>query len=131
MCGWISSIRTCPEVGSRTPRIMLMVVVLPAPFGPSSPTISCRRTSNEISSTARTSPYRLQRRSTDSTVIAVDPAGGGVSTEFLILSYDAARRGKGWQRKSDRIAADVEIYQAPQLNVSLATSWCCAVAAVL
>ena len=29
-----------PAVGSRTPRIMLIVVVLPAPFGPTSPTIS-------------------------------------------------------------------------------------------
>ena len=29
-----------PEVGSSTPRIMLMVVVLPAPLGPTSPTIS-------------------------------------------------------------------------------------------
>ena len=34
------SITIRPAVGSSTPRIMLMVVVLPAPFGPSSPTIS-------------------------------------------------------------------------------------------
>ena len=45
-----------PEVGSRTPRIMLMVVVFPAPFGPSKPTISLRFTSNETPSTATVSP---------------------------------------------------------------------------
>ena len=36
------SMRIEPAVGSSTPRIMLMVVVLPAPFGPSRPTISPR-----------------------------------------------------------------------------------------
>ena len=45
-----------PEVGSSTPRIMLMVVVLPAPFGPSSPTISFVPTSNEMRSTATVAP---------------------------------------------------------------------------
>src|SRR5881409_2842414 len=51
------SIRTEPLVGSRTPRMMLMVVVLPAPLGPSKPTISFRATSNEIPWTAVVSPY--------------------------------------------------------------------------
>ena len=56
-----------PEVGSRTPRIMLMVVVLPAPLGPSSPTISLRFTSNETPSTATVAPYCLRRSTTEST----------------------------------------------------------------
>src|SRR5436853_5874945 len=55
-----------PAVGSRTPRTMLMVVVFPAPFGPSSPTISTRITSNEISATAIISPYFFERFSTES-----------------------------------------------------------------
>ena len=38
-----------------------IVVVLPAPLGPSRPKISPRSTSNERWSTATTSPYRLTR----------------------------------------------------------------------
>src|ERR1043166_6716602 len=48
-----------------TPRIMLMVVVLPAPLGPTRPTISPGQTWKVIPSTARTSAYVLQRPSTD------------------------------------------------------------------
>ena len=44
-----------------------MVVVLPAPFGPSRPTISLRRTTNEMPSTATVSPYCLRRLATVST----------------------------------------------------------------
>src|SRR3954465_4055291 len=43
-----------PLVGRTNPRRSLMVVVLPAPFGPRSPKISPRRTSIERSMTART-----------------------------------------------------------------------------
>jgi hypothetical protein len=50
------SIDTLPEVGSSTPSTMLIVVVLPAPLGPKSPTISPRATRNETSSTATVSP---------------------------------------------------------------------------
>src|ERR1019366_2624269 len=53
-----------PEVGSRTLRIILMVVVFPAPLGPSRPTISLRRTVNETASTATISPYTLRRSAT-------------------------------------------------------------------
>ena len=45
-----------PEVGSSTPRIMLIVVVLPAPLGPMSPTISPGETEKETPSTARSGP---------------------------------------------------------------------------
>jgi hypothetical protein len=44
------------DVGESTPRIMSMVVVLPAPFGPRSPTISPGATRNDTPSTARRSP---------------------------------------------------------------------------
>src|SRR3954469_1812058 len=50
-----------PLLGSSTPRIMLMVVVLPAPLGPSSPTISPGAIENDRSSTASVPPYALRR----------------------------------------------------------------------
>src|SRR5580692_369346 len=53
-----------PEVGSSTPRIMLMVVVFPAPFGPSKPRISWVPTENDTSATATVAPYCLHRRDT-------------------------------------------------------------------
>src|ERR1700733_14149118 len=62
-----SSTRMVPEVGSSTPRIMLMVDVLPAPFGPRSPTISLRFTSKETPSTATVAPYCLRRSRTERT----------------------------------------------------------------
>jgi hypothetical protein len=43
---------------------MRMVVLFPAPFGPSSPTISPRRTVNEMFDTAACPEYRLVRFST-------------------------------------------------------------------
>src|ERR1700722_12968088 len=58
------SIWICPALGSSTPRIMLIVVVLPAPFGPSRPTISPGATWKLTPSTARTSPNDFSRRST-------------------------------------------------------------------
>ncbi len=45
-----------PASGISTPRIMLMVVVLPAPLGPTRPTISPRPTLKEIPSTATAPP---------------------------------------------------------------------------
>src|SRR5271165_1809846 len=53
-----------PAVGSSTPRIMLIVVVLPAPLGPRSPTISPADTWKDTSSTAFSVPKDLARRST-------------------------------------------------------------------
>ena len=46
---------------------MLIVVVLPAPFGPTSPTISPGATWKLMASTARKSPNDLAMRSTEST----------------------------------------------------------------
>jgi hypothetical protein len=45
-----------PVSAASTPRIILIVVVLPAPFGPSRPTISLRRTAKEMPSTACEGP---------------------------------------------------------------------------
>src|SRR5262249_19681776 len=61
------SISIAPPVGSSTPRTMLMVVVLPAPLGPSRPTISRAPTANETPSTATVAPYCLRKPRTEST----------------------------------------------------------------
>src|SRR5258708_9251830 len=53
--------RTSPLVGMLRPLIILMVVVLPDPFGPSSPKISPCCTLSERRSTARNVPKVLQR----------------------------------------------------------------------
>jgi hypothetical protein len=45
-----------PLVGANVPVIIFMVVVLPAPFGPSKPMIWPRRNSSEMSSTASLPP---------------------------------------------------------------------------
>ena len=71
-----------PSVGSSTPRIMLIVVVLPAPFGPSSPTISPGDTWNETPSTAFNGPKDLARRSTART----GGEGEGIGRSYPIPS---------------------------------------------
>src|SRR4051812_27944825 len=55
------STSTSPESGSRRPSKISTVVVLPAPFGPSMPKHSPRRTSRSRPATATVSPYRLTR----------------------------------------------------------------------
>ncbi len=60
---WPNS-RTVPAVGRTTPRSMCSVVVLPAPFGPRSPSTSPRRTSNETPSRAMAPRKRFPRSRT-------------------------------------------------------------------
>ena len=62
-----------------------MVVVLPAPFGPSRPTISPGATWKLTPSTARTSPNDFSRRST----LRTQGTGG-----IMRPSYQAARRAR-------------------------------------
>src|SRR5438045_1970826 len=50
-----------PPSGVRMPSTHSMVVVLPAPFGPTSPKISPGTTSSDTSSTASWLPYFLRR----------------------------------------------------------------------
>src|SRR5579864_6876794 len=59
--------RTRPAVGAMNPVTRLNSVVLPAPFGPISPTISPSRTANETPSTARSPPKVRERPATSST----------------------------------------------------------------
>ena len=51
--GTIPSASMCPDVGTRMPVSILMVVDFPAPFGPRYPTISPSSMRREMSSTAR------------------------------------------------------------------------------
>ena len=53
---------TVPAVGRSRPRIIRMVVVLPAPFGPRKPVIFPGSTRKDRPSTAVVPPYRLVRR---------------------------------------------------------------------
>ncbi len=55
------SMATEPLVGAISPASILIVVVLPAPFGPSSATISPRPTSNVTSLTTVRAPKRRVR----------------------------------------------------------------------
>jgi hypothetical protein len=48
--------RTSPPLGSSTPRMMRMAVVLPAPLGPTNPNICPSTTVNDRSSRATKSP---------------------------------------------------------------------------
>ena len=52
---------TLPLLGGKTPVIIRMVVVLPAPLGPRKPTISPRATSKLTRSMAMTGPKYLLR----------------------------------------------------------------------
>ena len=59
-----------PESGTCRPSIISIVVVLPAPFGPSRPKISPFRTWNETPPTALTVPYDFRTSSTAMTASA-------------------------------------------------------------
>src|SRR5690606_6409440 len=79
--------RTAPASGSTSRRMHLMSVVLPAPLGPSSPTISPGCTENDTSSTATSAlppePYVLRMPSTSS---AASTTAGATSTALHQLT---------------------------------------------
>ena len=58
--------RTSPASGSRTPSAIRIVVVFPAPFGPTNPTISPSGIENVTPSSATMSPNRRERSSSSS-----------------------------------------------------------------
>src|SRR5271154_3856182 len=89
------SISILPEVGESTPSTMLMVVVLPAPLGPSRPTISPAPTSKLTSSTAFRSRNDLHRCWTDriggAAVILTLVAGRVAPLGLSSVGYPAMR----------------------------------------
>ncbi len=64
-----AKIRTVPASGLKMSSIKRIVVVLPAPFGPSKPKISPGSTANETSATACMSPKHLARCDTSTVCI--------------------------------------------------------------
>src|SRR4029434_10173137 len=80
-------IRIWPAVGGRIPAIVLSVVVLPAPLGPTSPRISPGWTSNDRFETASNPSYCLHSPSTES-------IGTSTAAEYrTALRYHAPMRG--------------------------------------
>src|SRR6476646_7176637 len=86
---------TLPSVGGMKPVIILMVVDLPAPFGPRKPSTSPRSTVNEIPSTARFAPKAFTRLS----ILIIKPGsfltvqGGGLSPKNAAApAAEASRR---------------------------------------
>src|SRR5579871_2881674 len=95
--------RISPFVGARMPESIPMVVVLPAPFGPSSPKISPRRISSVIPSTAGVVSYVFHT----SFICAIGSAALIVCFSTLLLSVVGEPNG-GQERlfltaKSDRM----------------------------
>src|ERR1043166_2759620 len=80
----VSSNCTAPSSGRTTPTTMLNVVVFPAPFGPSNPTISPGSTKIETPSTTRRLRYSFTNLSVRTSDIYFDGAG-----EALLLVRDA------------------------------------------
>src|SRR5437879_6185282 len=78
---WIS-----PAVGSSRPSSMEMVVVLPAPLPPSSPSTAPRGTVKVRSSTATISPYTLRKCRT-----SMADAAAMTSLERLQRRFDAVQ----------------------------------------
>src|SRR6185369_11153096 len=72
-----------PLVGSRIPHSMRMVVDLPAPFGPSTPKISPRRTRSETSRTAHRLPKRRESPSVSMTSSSAGIACSGGAVRAL------------------------------------------------
>ena len=94
-CGERPSTSTRPAVGSRMPVSILIVVDLPAPFGPRQPTISPGRCGRRSRRTARTS---VTRRSTRLRSGRERPAAVAGDAEGLAQAVDQHRRGRPLRR---------------------------------
>src|SRR5574338_1156582 len=88
--------RTVPRVGGSAPETTLNNVVLPAPFGPMTPTSSFSATPNETSSTARSPPKwrHTPSISRKAAAIASAPAqaAAAVAAEAELPADQAQRR---------------------------------------
>ncbi len=76
---------TEPAVGSERPRIMSIVVVLPAPFGPRKATISPGRMSRSIPRTAWTEPKSLRSPVAEIARSLVPPSAPGVDVVVVVV----------------------------------------------
>src|SRR5665648_109766 len=91
--GWPSTVMVPSSAGIR-PATMEMIVVLPAPFGPSRPYVSLGAIRNETPSTAVRSPYRRTRSWTTRTSSGDVSAGGRRSgARFVVTGHRHHHRG--------------------------------------
>src|SRR5262249_25793720 len=103
----LPKIRISPEVGVIRPRIIWIVVVLPAPLGPSIPTISPRSIRNDTPSTAVKVSKRLVRFSTWTNIV------GFLSTlarAHSVAEKDGDRRIHSLWTRGRRTMTDVCCY---------------------
>src|SRR5690606_39590354 len=90
-----------PAVGSTSPMIMAMVVVLPAPLPPDRPAVEPRAMRNEMSSTAGTVLYILTRRST-----AIAGSACGTRCERVARGGADVMERSLWRRSLGHCAAE-------------------------
>src|SRR5262245_18984972 len=84
--------RTVPLSGRRKPASVSTMLVLPAPFGPTSPKISPSFTVNDTPSTATVRPYTFRRPSTSMIAIGLSSSPNG-SASRLETHYEDGSRG--------------------------------------
>src|SRR5688572_13516481 len=103
-----SSTRAVPPVGSDSPSSIRMVVVLPAPLGPSRPKTSPCWIVRSSESTAVKSPYLLVRpraRIAGAAVLDFAAAGSTASATAIALEdEEQADRGNDQDRDADQVA---------------------------
>src|SRR5690349_3773841 len=102
--------RIVPEVISSSPAIILSVVDLPQPDGPTSATNSPLAISRSIARTASTAPYRLTSRSrvTVATVSALHRAEGEPGYEPLLDDEGQRKGGRDHHHRERAHAAPVD-----------------------
>src|ERR1700704_6256584 len=83
--------RTSPAAGPTTPITACRVEDLPAPFGPTSPTISPAPTSRSMPRTAGTPAYRTSSASTTSAASDIAPAAAEVGIRYVDVLPDLFR----------------------------------------
>ena len=102
--------RIRPRVGRRIPATLRIVVVFPAPFGPTSPSTSPGATWNDRPWTAANSPYTFSRPSTSITGVPPGvPSRGGTGETFagaktsLLGTYSSRRDSSRRHTRSERM----------------------------
>src|SRR5690625_290631 len=110
---------TCPEVGDWMPSMISMVVVLPAPLGPSRPKQLPGRMPKDTPATASRAPKRLCRSMTSSRQLMVGRSHrvakrehvakirGALPAGFTHCRLAPPRAGRGWRHDEDNGTAEL------------------------
>src|SRR6185436_18432793 len=110
--GSIPSTRAVPPVGSDSPNSIRMVVVLPAPLGPSKPKTSPCWTVRSSASTAVKSPYCLVRPRVWMATVSPDRLGAVCSATAASGSATAIL-SEDQEQADDDEHDDADAYEAP------------------